>query len=89
METPQVCLLDIGLPGMDGHALVKRLKSIAALTDTVFVALTGYGQPQDREQALRSGFDHFFVKPVNTKELLAVLAEKQLVRSMPDGDNER
>lgn len=89
MEAPQVCLLDIGLPGMDGHALVKRLKSIAALTDTMFVALTGYGQPQDREQALRSGFDHFFVKPVNTKELLAVLAEKQLVRSMPDSGNER
>lgn len=88
-EAPQICLLDIGLPGMDGHALVKRLKSIPALHDTVFIAVTGYGQPQDREQALRSGFDYFFVKPVNTKELLAVLAEKQLVRSIPDGDDER
>lgn len=77
-EVPDVCLLDIGLPGMDGHVLVRRLRAIEALNNTIFVAVTGYGQPQDRTRALNGGFDHFFVKPINTKELLAVFAERQL-----------
>lgn len=77
-EVPDVCLLDIGLPGMDGHVLVQRLRAIEALSGTVFVAVTGYGQPQDRAKALNGGFDHFFVKPINTRDLLAVLAKTQL-----------
>jgi CheY-like chemotaxis protein len=74
-EPPQVCLLDIGLPEMDGKELARRLKAQPETARTVLIAVTGYGQDHDRESALAAGFSHHFVKPVDPARLAAVLAE--------------
>ncbi len=71
--SPHVCLLDVGLPDMDGKALVRRLVLLPSMRDSVFVAITGYNQPADRESALASGFHHHFAKPVDIEKLVSVL----------------
>jgi len=71
---PQAALLDIGLPDMDGNELARRLRADPATRDLVLVAITGYGQEQDRKAALEAGFDHHLVKPVDMEKLSAVLA---------------
>jgi CheY-like chemotaxis protein len=73
-EAPQVCLLDIGLPQMDGNELAQRLRSQPETAHAVLIAVTGYGQPSDREQSAAAGFDHHLVKPVDTRQLAASLA---------------
>ncbi len=70
---PDVCLLDIGLPEMDGRELARRLKADPATSGATLVAITGYGQQQDRDAALAAGFQHHLVKPVNVDILLRVL----------------
>jgi PAS domain S-box-containing protein len=72
-QAPDVALLDIGLPGLDGNALAQRLRANPATAGVALVAVTGYGQELDRQRALAAGFDHHLVKPVNTIELAAVL----------------
>jgi len=67
------CILDIGLPGMDGNALARRLRALPATAGALLVAVTGYGRPQDREASLAAGFDHHLVKPVDIRALLALL----------------
>jgi len=60
---PDVCLLDIGLPRMDGHELARRLRATPEGRHATLIALTGYGQAADREKARQAGFDHYMVKP--------------------------
>jgi len=72
--SPQVCLLDIGLPDMDGNELARRLRRLPQTTASTLVAATGYGRQQDRDAARQAGFDHYMVKPVNTVELSELLA---------------
>ncbi len=67
------CILDIGLPGMDGNELARRLRALPGLGAARLIAVTGYGRPQDREASLAAGFDHHLVKPVDIRELLALL----------------
>ena len=71
---PDVFLLDIGLPEMDGNALAQRLRAQAVTTGAVLIALTGYGQEHDREATRLAGFDHHLVKPPDTGHLLTLLA---------------
>jgi PAS domain S-box-containing protein len=71
---PQAALLDIGLPEMDGNELARRLRADPATRGILLVAVTGYGQEQDRKAALEAGFDHHLVKPVDMEKLSAVLA---------------
>ena len=71
---PDVFILDIGLPGMDGYELARRLRAQADLAGSTLIALTGYGQASDRDSAMAAGFDHHFVKPVTIDRLIAVLA---------------
>ena len=71
---PQVCLLDIGLPDMDGNELARRLRRLPQTSGAVLVAATGYGRQQDRDAASAAGFDHYMVKPVNTVQLGELLA---------------
>ncbi|HSY39744.1 MAG TPA: ATP-binding protein, partial [Polyangia bacterium] len=63
---PEVCLVDIGLPAMDGYELAKRLRESQHLPGGArLIAVTGYGQETDRVRSLEAGFDHHLVKPVN------------------------
>jgi PAS domain S-box-containing protein len=71
---PEVFILDIGLPGMDGYALARRLRAQAGFAGSTLVALTGYGQASDRDCAMDAGFDHHFVKPVTIDRLIGILA---------------
>jgi CheY-like chemotaxis protein len=70
---PELAVLDIGLPGMDGYELARRLQANPAIPDLKLVALTGYGRSPDRERALKSGFDEHLVKPVAADRLLEVI----------------
>lgn len=72
-RVPQVMLVDIGLPDIDGYEVARRVRADATLGSVVLVALTGYGQREDRERAFAAGFDHHFVKPVDPDELNAFL----------------
>jgi PAS domain S-box-containing protein len=73
--SPDVCLIDIGLPEMDGNELAKRLRALPATASAVLVAVSGYGREHDRDSALAAGFDHYFVKPVDTAKLAALLGD--------------
>jgi PAS domain S-box-containing protein len=73
-EPPDVCLLDIGLPDIDGNELARRLRAQPGGAARLLVAVTGYGQEQDRKETAEAGFDHHFVKPVDGAGLLALLA---------------
>ncbi|MBV8740155.1 MAG: response regulator [Sinobacteraceae bacterium] len=71
--SPEVVLLDIGLPVMDGYELAQRLRSDNTIERMKIVALSGYGQPADRERAARAGFDDYLVKPVEPTVLSSFL----------------
>lgn len=73
-ERPDACLLDIGLPEMDGNELARILRSRPDTADLLLIAITGYSQDQDRKTMLDSGFDHHLIKPVDTQRLAGVLA---------------
>jgi CheY-like chemotaxis protein len=70
---PQVCLLDIGLPDMDGAELARRLRAQPETAHALLVAVTGYGQESDRVRTRDAGFDHHLVKPIDLDRLQAVL----------------
>ncbi len=70
---PDVVLLDIGLPGLDGYEVARRLRAQAGERAAVLIAVSGYGREQDRQRSREAGFDHHFVKPVAARELAAVL----------------
>ena len=71
---PDVIFLDIGLPGMDGFELARRLRELPQTRDSLYVALTGYGQPSDRLSARQAGFDHHLTKPADPDEVLSLIA---------------
>jgi CheY-like chemotaxis protein len=71
---PGTVFLDIGLPGMDGYAVARRLRDRPGPDRPVLVALTGYGQAEDHRRSREAGFDHHLVKPVDPDALLALLA---------------
>jgi len=73
-ETPDACLLDIGLPDIDGNELARQLRQMPAMASATLIAITGYGQDADRARTKAAGFDHHFVKPVDMDGLLAVLS---------------
>lgn len=69
----QAFILDIGLPDMDGYELVRRLRAKPEVANAVLIALTGYGQAHDRVLSKAAGFDHHFVKPIDTAALTRIL----------------
>ena len=72
--TPDLALLDIGLPGMDGYELARRIRAKAGDKSPVLVAVSGYGQESDRERSRAAGFAHHLVKPVDVQSLEEILA---------------
>jgi signal transduction histidine kinase/PAS domain-containing protein len=70
-------LLDIGLPGMDGNALARRLRTMPQAHGALLIAITGYGQRFDRMQSMQAGFDHYLVKPADPATLIALLDERK------------
>ncbi len=82
-SAPAVCLLDIGLPGMDGYELARRLRALPHMQHAILIAITGYGQEEDRRLALEAGFNHHLVKPVDPDLLATLLLSHANVA--PDG----
>ena len=74
-DAPQACLLDIGLPDMDGLELARCLRARPETAGALLVAVTGYGQEKDRAQVMAAGFDHHMVKPIDTERLFAILCD--------------
>ena len=71
---PQIVLLDIGMPGMDGYEVARRIRSSSNGADVPLVAVTGWGQESDRRLAREAGFDHHLVKPADLGALQALLS---------------
>jgi CheY-like chemotaxis protein len=71
---PHVAFLDIGLPGMSGYELATRLRADPNLAGLALVAVTGWGQAEDRRRSKEAGFDEHLTKPVEPEAVLAVLA---------------
>jgi CheY-like chemotaxis protein len=67
-------VLDIGLPVMDGHELARQIRALPRAAGALFIALTGYGQQQDRDASKAAGFHYHFVKPANVDALAQALA---------------
>jgi signal transduction histidine kinase/DNA-binding response OmpR family regulator len=74
---PEVVVLDIGLPLMDGYEVARRLRARPGLERVDLVALTGYGQPEDRQRGKEAGFDHYLVKPARAETLLELVSSSQ------------
>jgi signal transduction histidine kinase len=73
-ESPAIAFLDLGMPKMDGYELARAFRRHPALKGTVLVALTGWGQPEDRQRTREAGFDHHLVKPVESAALHRLLS---------------
>ena len=71
---PAFVLLDIGLPGMDGYEVASRMRQEACCKHTVIVAISGYGQDEDRTRSKEAGIDHHLVKPVDQDAFLTLLS---------------
>jgi two-component system CheB/CheR fusion protein len=71
---PEVVLLDIGLPGLDGYQVAARLRRRRRTANALLVALTGYGQEEDQSRALQAGFDRHLIKPVDPRVIYQLLA---------------
>jgi len=71
---PELVLLDIGMPFMNGYEVARELRRQPGLDRIVLVAVTGYGQEQDRRRSQEAGFDHHLTKPVNADSLQALIA---------------
>lgn len=73
---PQIVVLDIGMPGMDGYEVARQLRSMVELAPVSLIALTGYGQEDDCRRAREAGFEHHLTKPVDPDALQPLLAPR-------------
>ncbi|HEY2292718.1 MAG TPA: ATP-binding protein [Thermoanaerobaculia bacterium] len=78
---PEIVLLDIGLPGMDGYEVARQIRALPAGRNALIVAVTGYGRSSDRLQSQEAGFDHHLVKPVQPEVLQELIASARLERT--------
>jgi CheY-like chemotaxis protein len=73
-SVPDVMMVDIGLPGMDGYEVARRIRQHPDLKRVILVALTGYGRDEDRQRAFAAGFDYHLVKPVSPDAIQDLVA---------------
>ena len=66
---PEIVLMDIGLPDITGYDVVRELRQFPELQDTIFIALTGYGEASERRRSREAGFHHHVLKPANWQAL--------------------
>jgi CheY-like chemotaxis protein len=66
---PEVVILDVGLPGMNGFEVARRIRALPGLADALLVAMSGYGSDEDLAEGKRAGFNEYLVKPVDLKKL--------------------
>jgi PAS domain S-box-containing protein len=78
---PEIVILDLGMPGMDGYDVARRIRQQGKYEDVVLIALTGWGQPEDRKRSNEAGFDHHLVKPVELDALQALLTSLETADS--------
>jgi two-component system CheB/CheR fusion protein len=81
-ERPGIALVDIGLPILDGYEVARRVRRAFGPSEIFLVALTGYGQQQDREAVMTAGFDQHIVKPIDAALLIEVLNSRRRLRAM-------
>ena len=84
--SPELILLDINMPGMTGYEVARTLRSHPEFADTVLIALTGYGQPEDIERALKAGFNGHIVKPLDPDGLETMLLERSWASAVMSAD---
>jgi len=80
---PHVIFLDIGMPQTDGYEVARRLRQIQEVKSATLIALTSYGQEEDRRRALEAGFNYHWVKPTSIEAL------EQLISQMPEEQSQR
>ena len=83
---PDVLLLDIGLPGMDGYAVANHLKDYKRTKTPLIIAVTGFGREEDRRHAQEAGIDLHMVKPLDPEQLRIVLERFQIMLDKRPGD---
>jgi two-component system CheB/CheR fusion protein len=81
-ERPGIALVDIGLPVLNGYEVARRIRRVFGPNDIFLVALTGYGQQQDREAVISAGFDQHIVKPIDAATLIEVLQTRRRLRGI-------
>ncbi|HKO67754.1 MAG TPA: ATP-binding protein [Burkholderiaceae bacterium] len=84
---PDIALLDIGLPHMSGYEAARRIRALPRSERLLLIALSGWGQDEDRRKSKAAGFDHHFVKPVDIDALTNVLAEREYRSAVPTAPN--
>ena len=75
-DVPDVAVVDIGLPGLDGYELARRLRRMARWTGSQLFALSGWGRPEDKQRAVEAGFDCHLTKPVEVETLDQLIRER-------------
>ncbi len=78
---PEAIVLDVGMPGLDGYEVARRLRSREDTRDALLIALTGYGQQEDRQRARAAGFDEHFVKPADVSDIEAAIGRGRPLRA--------
>jgi signal transduction histidine kinase/CheY-like chemotaxis protein len=74
---PSVAILDIGMPGLDGYELARCVRNDPRHSHILLIALTGWGQPEDRSRIAAAGFDHHFLKPLDPEALIKTICERR------------
>ena len=72
---PQLVVMDLGMPGMDGYETARQIRQLAHGRPTLMIALTGWGQGDARQRTLEAGFDHHLTKPVDFEAIDALLQQ--------------
>ncbi len=76
---PHLALIDIGLPGMNGYEVARRLREQPQFRDMVLVAQTGWGREEDRQRAFEAGFNHHLVKPIDREQFREILTQREVL----------